>query len=86
MNDTHPKQHTKEEKSGAPTFLAEDQLDPSLDLVEQQFSKLKFHRRNSAISAVEKSFKDEDHHDTIYVCVIFPSVRISQTIVIFIID
>jgi hypothetical protein len=74
MDDTHPKQHTKEEKSGAPTFFAENQLDPSLDLVDQQFSKLNFHRRNSAISEVEKSFKDEEH---IYVCVISASVCIS---------
>ena len=72
MNGTQPQQHSKdsEEISGLPTFFAENQLDPNLD---QQFSNLNFHAsgRNSTISAVEKSFKDEEH---IYVSIFSPSI------------
>lgn len=84
MDDTHPQQHAKEEVSGTPTFFAEDvviktlekarepSLDPSLD---QQFSKLDYHR-NSTISAAEKSFKDEE---LIYVSIFPPpSIWISK--------
>lgn len=81
MNDTHPQQHAnvaKEEISDTPTLFAEDprlslpsrfdedQLDPSLDRLDQQLSKLNFHGRNSA---VEKSFKDEEY---IYVSMFSP--------------
>lgn len=45
--------------------FGENQLDPSLD---QQFNELKFQDRNSTISAVEKSFKDEEF---IYVSIFF---------------
>ena len=70
MNDTHPQKQAKKGISDAPTFFSEDprlslsskldenQLDPNLD---QQFSKLDYHGRNSMISAAEKSFKDEEH-------------------------
>ena len=90
MNDTHPQQHAKEEIAGIPTFFTEDvaiktlenvrepSLNPSLD---QQFSKLNYHR-NSTISAAEKSFKDEE---LIYVGIFFPSIWISKTIAISII-
>jgi hypothetical protein len=84
MNDTHPQQHSKEEISGLPTLFAENQLDPNLD---QQLSNLNFHAsdRNSTISAVEKSFKDEER---IYVSVFSSSLSIwiSKTIAICILD
>jgi hypothetical protein len=80
MKDTHPQQHAKEEISGTPTSVAENQLDPSLD---QQSSKLNFHGRNSTINAKEISFKDEEH---IYVSIFSPSIWISKTIAICIID
>ena len=93
MNDTHLQQHAKEEISGIPTFFAEDprlslssrldenQLNPSVD---QQFRKLNFHGRTSTISAVEKSFNDEEH---IYVSIFSPSIWMDfKTIAIFIVD
>ena len=80
MNDTYSQQSEQAEISGTPTFFAENQLDPSLD---QQFNKLNFDGRNSTISAVEKSFKDEEH---IYVSIFSPSIWISKTIAVYIID
>ena len=75
MNDTHPQQNAKEEIPDTSKFFDENQLDQSFD---QQFSKLNFHRRNSTISAAEKSFKDEEY---IYVC-IFPLYLELETIAI----
>jgi hypothetical protein len=72
MNDAHPQRHTEEEISTMPTLFAVNSLgndrdsswDPKVSLssgpnqpsLDQQLSK-----HNTTISAIEKSFKDEEY-------------------------
>ena len=54
----------------------EDQSDPGL---ERQFNRLDFHGHNTIMSAIEKSFKDEEY---ISVSIFSPSVWTSKSIFI----